>query len=435
MEILLIIALAAVLAAVVILGVMNLKRHNGDEMKDHVLLEERSQQLLQAERQRDEMQARVLDLSREVAALQQEVSNKEELLANKETELREKMAQMTDIQGSMLSQFKELAAQIVEEKAKHFDDHSSLALAPLKEELKRLEGVVNDTYQKGIKDQTDLRAELRNLAALNSNLQSEASRLTTALKGDSKAQGCYGEMLLERVLEMSGLEKGMAYKTQESFPLGEGRSLQPDAVVYMTDRRQIVVDSKMSLTDYERYVAAITDEDRERAIKAHVDSMKRHVQELSDKDYAHRLGLATPEYVMMFVPIESSFGAALRQEPQLYDFAWQRRVVIVTPSTLLATLAAVSQMWRQDKQTKNALEIARRAGALYDKVYGLVKDVENVSKSIDEAQRHLASVGGKLSEGRGNVIKQLEDLKEMGAKASKSLGDTRLGKSALEEEG
>jgi DNA recombination protein RmuC len=265
-----------------------------------------------------------------------------------------------------------------------------------------------------------LKEQLLGLKDLNLQMTKEATNLTKALKGDSKMQGNWGELVLERVLEKSGLEKDREYFVQQSFTTAGGSRVLPDVVLHLPDNKRMIIDSKVSLTDYERYVNADED-DRPKFLKAHVNSIRKHVDQLSDKKYEDLYDIESPDFVLMFIPIEPAFAVAINEDNSIYNKAFEKNIVIVTPSTLLATLRTIDTMWNNEKQQRNAIEIARQAGALYDKFEGLVSDLTGVGKKLDSAKTDYSAAMNKLVEGKGNLITSVEKLKKMGAKAKKSL--------------
>ena len=265
-----------------------------------------------------------------------------------------------------------------------------------------------------------LKEQLLGLKDLNQQMTKEATNLTRALKGDSKMQGNWGELVLERVLEKSGLEKNREYFVQQSFTLEDGSRLMPDVVLQLPDGKKMIIDSKVSLTSYERYINA-DEADRVPYLKAHLNSLKKHIDQLSEKNYQDLYDMASPDFVLMFIPIEPAFAIALNEDNTLYNKAFEQNIVIVTPTTLLATLRTIDSIWANEKQHQNALEIAKQAGALYDKFEGLITDLTGVGKKIDAAKSDYAAAMNKLVEGNGNLISRVENLKKMGAKAKKSL--------------
>lgn len=337
------------------------------------------------------------------------------------------------LQKQSAEHFSNLANKILEEKTQKFTQQNKenldIVLKPLNEKLKDFEKKVEDTYIKNVKDRTDLQAEIKKLYDLNFKISEEANNLTKALKGDVKKQGNWGEVILERILENSGLEKNREYKTQVSLTNQSGKRYQPDVVIYLPDNKNIVIDSKVSLVAYEQLVNAQTQEDQDRFLKLHIESIKSHIKELSDKQYYKLETLNSPEYVLMFLPIESSFSIAIKQDTQLFNHAWDNKIVIVSPSTLIATLLTVSSIWRQENQTKNAMEIAKKSGDLYDKFVGLIEDLIDVGNKLKQTQKAYESSMNKLSEGKGNLVKRAEDLKTLGAKTSKNIPPQLLDRS------
>lgn len=317
-----------------------------------------------------------------------------------------------------------MASKILDEKSEKFTlqnkENIKQILTPLQEKIQVFEKKVEDTQKESISMHSALKEQLLGLKDLNQQMTKEATNLTRALKGDSKMQGNWGELVLERVLEKSGLEKDREYFVQQSFATAEGSRVLPDVVLHLPDNKKMIIDSKVSLTDYERYVNADED-DRPQFLKAHVNSIRKHVDQLSDKKYEDLYDIESPDFVLMFIPIEPAFAIAINDDNSLYNKAFEKNIVIVTPSTLLATLRTIDTMWNNEKQQRNAIEIARQAGALYDKFQGLVSDLTGVGKKIDDAKKDYSSAMNKLVEGRGNLITSVEKLKKLGAKAKKSL--------------
>jgi DNA recombination protein RmuC len=334
-------------------------------------------------------------------------------------------SEMEDVQKKLITEFENLANKILKQNTLEFTASNQKnideLLKPLKEKLGTFEKMVSDTYEKGLKDQTDLKAELKKLYELNNRISEEAHNLTRALKGDVKKQGNWGEMVLERVLERSGLSRGREYEMQVSTTNAEGSRIQPDVVVFLPDKKHLIVDSKVSLVAYEKYVNAITDEDRAQFMKEHLLSIKTHIRGLSEKHYHTSPDLNTPDFVLLFVAIESSFSMAIQADQELFNYAWDNKVVMVSPSTLLATLRTIESMWKQEYHARNAQEIARRSGEMLDKFVGFVEDMEKVGKGIDGARDTWSNALNKLSTGRGNLISKATFLKELGVTTKKSL--------------
>lgn len=349
-------------------------------------------------------------------------------LSDQKTLMVDARKQQEELSQRMGNQFEVMAQKIFEEKSQKFTDQNhkniSSVLDPLKERLKDFEKKVEETYSTERSERGILRGELSKLMELNTVMSVEAKNLTRALKGESKTQGNWGELILENILERSGLRKGEEYITQGK-DMGlrdeDGGLLQPDVIVNLPDNKHIIVDSKMTLLAYEQYSSAETAEDEEIFGKLHVDSLKKHINGLSEKKYHAAEKLISPDFVILFMPLEPAFALAFRLNPDLFQYAWTRNVAIVSPTTLLATLRTVSALWKQDRQEKNALEIAKRGGLLYDKFAGLLKDLQNVGEKISAAHKAHEDTVKKLSDGRGNLIDQVEELKRLGAKTEKSL--------------
>lgn len=288
-------------------------------------------------------------------------------------------------------------------------------LSPLKEQMERFEMKI----EKSSVDRNSLREELKRLNELNARISDEANNLTQALKGDNKQQGNWGEMILENILERSGLENGVEYETQMSAKSDEGKVLRPDVVIHLPEKKYIIIDSKVSLVAFERFVSCEDELERETYAKQHVLSLKSHIDGLNKKSYEHAIGEGTPDFVLLFVPIEASFSVALKQDPGLFNYAWDRRIVVVSPTTLLATLRTVSSVWRQEKQNKNAVEIARQSGLLFDKFVGFLEDMDHVGKSLDKSRDSYDKAMNKLRLGNGNLIDKANKIKELGARTKK----------------
>lgn len=330
-------------------------------------------------------------------------------------------------QEQLRKDFELMASKILEEKSEKFTlqnkENIQQILNPLQEKIKTFEKKVEDTQKESISMHSALKEQLLGLKDLNQQMAKEATNLTRALKGDSKTQGNWGELVLERVLEKSGLEKDREYFVQQSFQLEDGSRVMPDVVLHLPDSKKMIIDSKVSLTDYERLVNADIEE-RDQHLKAHLNSIKKHVDQLSEKNYHDLYDIESPDFVLMFVPIEPAFAIAINEDNTLYSKAFEKNIVIVTPSTLLATLRTIDTMWNNEKQQQNAIEIARQAGALYDKFEGLVTDLTGVGKKIDAAKNDYSAAMNKLVDGKGNLISRVENIKKMGAKAKKALPES-----------
>ena len=338
--------------------------------------------------------------------------------------------EITKMQEVAKTEFQNLANKILEEKTLKFTEQNQQNLKnilnPLQEKITDFEKKVENTHKESIDYHAALRQQIIGLKDLNVQMSKETVNLTKALKGDSKIQGNWGELVLERVLEKSGLEKGREYEIQKSFVTEEGNRVQPDVVINLPDGKKMIVDSKVSLTAYEKYINEDDEEQKTAFLKEHVTSLKRHVEQLGNKNYQHLYEMESPDFVLLFIPIEPAFAIALNEDTQLYNKAFEKNIVIVTPSTLLATLRTIDSMWTNQKQQDNAIEIARQAGALYDKFEGFVTDLVKIGKKMDEAKSEYEGAMNKLVDGKGNLITSVQKLKIMGAKAKKSLPDPIL---------
>lgn len=333
-------------------------------------------------------------------------------------EIRGAQAQLSE---TLASQFRNLATEILEERTKSFSQTSSERLggllSPLQEQLERFRKRVDEVHESHTRSATGLQEHLRSLGQLNTRLSEDARNLASALKGESQRRGAWGELILERTLELSGLERGREFELQVST---ENR-LRPDAVIHLPEDRFIVVDSKVSLVDYERSCNAETEEDRTGALADHAAAVRQHIRSLSEKGYPDLFGGKTPEVVMMFLPIEPAFGAALAADPKLFEFAFSHRVILVTPSTLLAALRTVTNVWKVEKQTKNVLEIARLGGVLHDKLTEFAKGLLVVKQRLAQAtEAHDESIA-RLKDQKGNILGTASRLHELGAKAEKQM--------------
>ena len=344
---------------------------------------------------------------------------------NLEEKLQENKAEVEKLQEKFSKEFEILASKILEEKSVKFTEQNKEnlknILSPLQEKIQTFERKVEDTHKESIDYHAALRQQILGLKDLNLQMSKDTINLTKALKGDSKTQGNWGELVLERVLEKSGLEKDREYFVQQSFTNAEGKRILPDVVINLPDGKKMVIDSKVSLTAYEQFVNSDDDYEKSQFLKEHVNSLKRHIEQLSEKRYEDIYKIESPDFVLLFIPIEPAFAVALNTDNQLYNKAFERNIVIVTPTTLLATLRTIDSMWNNEKQQRNAIEIARQAGALYDKFEGFIADLTNVGKKMDEAKAEYRGAMNKLFEGKGNLIVSVEKLKKMGAKSKKSL--------------
>ena len=342
---------------------------------------------------------------------------------NLEKQNKEKIEEIKNIQNRLTAEFEVIANKIITQKSKELSEkqHEKLAviLDPLKTNLQSFEKKVAETYEKELRDNLDLKAEVKKLYELNQRISTDAENLTKALKGDVKKMGNWGEVILERILEDSGLTKGREYKREVSDTNEEGKTIRPDVVVYLPEDKHIIIDSKLSLVAYEQFVNTDDPKKKKAFLKAHVESMRKHIKGLFEKNYSSAKTLNSPDFVLMFLPLESSFAAAIEGDVGLFSFAWEHKIVPVSPSTLLATLRIIASIWKHEKQTQNAQEIARQGGALYDKLVGFIDDLEKIGKNINLLQDTYSAAVNKLSTGKGNLISRAEKIRKLGAKTSK----------------
>ncbi|WP_225034743.1 DNA recombination protein RmuC [Winogradskyella sp. SM1960] len=366
-------------------------------------------------------------IRREKDFLNTELSRRNSEFENLEKANLKRDEELAIQQEQLRKDFELMASKILDEKSEKFTlqnkENIKNILNPLEEKIKTFEKKVEDTQKESISMHSALKEQLLGLKDLNQIMAKEATNLTRALKGDSKTQGNWGELVLERVLEKSGLEKDREYFVQQSFQREDGSRVLPDVVLHLPDSKKMIIDSKVSLTAYEQFVNA-EDDQQPIFLKAHVNSIKKHVDQLSAKSYQDLYDIESPDFVLMFIPIEPAFAVAINEDNSLYNKAFEQNIVIVTPSTLLATLRTIDTMWNNEKQQQNALEIAKQAGALYDKFEGLVTDLTSVGKKIDAAKSDYSSAMNKLVDGKGNLISRVERIKKMGAKAKKSLPES-----------
>ena len=332
---------------------------------------------------------------------------------------------LNEAKEALTNQFKNLANEILEDKSKRFTEQNvanlDALLKPLQTKLAEFKEQVNTSYGNEARERFALKNEIERLANLNLRMSDETRSLTQALKGDSKVQGNWGELVLESILESSGLRKGEEYLVQDSHTQADGSRLQPDVVVKLPEGRSLVVDSKVSITAYSRHADASDPAVAEQELAAHIQSLRQHIQGLSGKNYSSLYGIGSVDFVLMFVPIEPAFLLALKTAPNLYQEALAKNIVLVCPSTLMATLRTVAHLWRQDHQNRNALEIAKQCGTLYDKFVGFVDDLEKLGQRLDQAQTSYHDAFNKLKSGKGNLIRTAERVRELGVKPSKNL--------------
>ncbi|MGH1384114.1 DNA recombination protein RmuC [Kordia sp.] len=377
------------------------------------------------------------EIRREKDFLNVELARKNSEFENLQKQNIERDQSLKQQQEQLRKDFELLATKILDEKSSKFTEQNKEniknILTPLQEKIQHFEKKVEDSQKENISIHSALREKLSELSKANIQISQEAVNLTKALKGDSKMQGNWGELVLERVLEKSGLEKDREYVVQQNFTRDDGSRVLPDVVINLPNNKKMVIDSKVSLTAYERYVNSEYEE-RDNNLKEHLTSIKRHVDQLSAKKYEDLYEIESPDFVLMFIPIEPAFAIAVNEDSTLYSKAFEKNIVIVTPTTLLATLRTIDTMWNNEKQQRNAIEIARQAGSLYDKFEGFMNDLIGIGKKIDATKSDYSAAMNKLFEGRGNIIKSIEKIKKMGAKAKKSLPESILKRAESESE-
>lgn len=388
----------------------------------------------------EERVTRIPELEQELTGYQAAREENARLLSALNLERRqadEKLKLLAQAKEALTEQFQNLANRIFEEKGEKLMQQNATnldtLLRPLGERLKEFQVRVEETYDKESKQRFSLQNEIQKLVEANARMSVEALNLTNALKGDSKTQGAWGEVVLERVLEASGLQKGREYDIQASFDGEAGGRARPDVVVRLPEGKHVVVDSKVSLTAYEAYCSAQDEAGRKRELPRHLESLRAHVKSLAEKNYQSLYGIRTPDFVLMFVPLEPAFALAAQEKAELFEEAFNRNVMIVSPTTLVISLRTIASIWRYEYQNRNAQELVRQCTALYDKFVGFVGDVEEIGKRLEAAQRSYDEAHGKLSSGRGNLIRQVERIRELGLKPSKPLPG-HLAQAALEDE-
>lgn len=411
----------------------NLRAQNLQLQTNGSRLEEGNKQLSE---QLQEVKAELRQSQEKVTELSGQLSARQSDLRNLNERLEEQKKEIAEMQLKLTTEFKNIANEILEDKSKKFTEQNKTnldgILKPLNDKIKDFEKKVEESHKASLMQNAGLKEQLTMLQGLNQKMSEEARNLTRALKGESKTQGNWGELILERILEKSGLVKDREYIVQPSFTTEDGKRYQPDIVINLPENKTVVVDSKVSLVDYERYCASEDDAERENYLKAHIRSIRAHMKGLSDKEYHNLYELNGLDFVLQFVPVEPAFNLAVQHDNGLYDEALEKNIVIVSTSTLLATLRTIASIWRQEYQNKNALEIARQSGALYDKFVGLSEDLIDIGRRIDTSKDAYKNAMNKLVEGRGNLISRVEKLRELGAKASKTIAQPMLDKAGVE---
>jgi len=387
--------------------------------RQNAIYKERIDGLLEKTSKFDQLQRQLTEASGQIKAL-------ETMLENEQRAGSEKLELLEKNREQMKMEFKELADSILKNNSEHFSHQNSENLTkmitPIKEQFDAFKKQINDVYIKETKERSMLQAEINHIKEINLQMSKEANNLTNALKGESKTQGIWGEMILERVLENSGLRAGESYKREVSLEHESDNSrYRPDVIVYLPDQREIIIDAKTSLRAYEQYVSSEDEDQKHHFANQHLASIRKHIRELSDKDYTGLKGVETLDFIFMFVPIESALLMAMEHDSGLFDHAFRKNVILVGPTTLMVALRAVENTWKQEHQQKNAMEIARRAGLLYDKFVGFIESVERLGKQISVLQKTYDDAYGKLHGGTGSLTSQFQKLEKLGAAASKKL--------------
>lgn len=405
-----------------------LKGQTGRVEERSVILEKEKLNLennLTSERQK------IIELNSKLSALQSDHSNLQ-------IKLTEQKGEIEELQQKFTKEFENLANKIFEEKGNKFSEQNkeklNEILNPLKEKISDFEKKVEESNKESIKGHASLKEQLSMLKDLNQQVTQEAKNLTEALKGQSKTQGSWGEFILESLLEKSGLVKNREYTVQESLTAESGRRFQPDVIIKLPENKSIVIDSKVSLVGYEKFVSSEKEQEKQLALREHINSIRSHIKNLSGKNYQNLYQLESLDFVLMFMPIEPAFALAVQSDASLFSDAFEMNIVIVSPSTLLATLRTIASIWRQENQNKNALEIARQSGALYDKFVGFVDDLVVVGKKIDDSKNSYVDAMKKLTDGSGNLVRRAEKIKQLGAKTSRSLPKSILDRADDEDD-
>jgi len=406
-----------------------------DELKLQLKMEiERSAKLAD---DLQELNAQVREEREKVIHFTNENAGLKANFANLEQKLADQKFEVTQIQEKFSAEFKNLANQIFEEKSQKFTEQNKSNLGdllkPLGDKLVQFEQKVTQSDKESVARNSALREQIIALRELNTKMSEDAENLTKALKGDVKTQGNWGEVILESILEKSGLEKGREYYTQETHQNEDGRRLRPDVIIKLPENKNLVVDAKVTLVAYEKYMNADSEEQRSQFLKDHLASVKAHIKGLAEKNYHQLFDGGNLDYVLMFLPIESAFSLVVQHGGELYNDAHEKSIIIVSPATLIATLRTVASIWKHEYQNKNALEIARQGGALYDKFKAFVDDLMEVGRSLDRSKSQYSDAMNKLVSGKDNLIRKTERLKELGAKTNKKMDDNLLSRAGAEK--
>ena len=387
---------------------------------------ERSEKIEKENREKEEI----------IGNLKADVSSRDTLIVGLNSKLDEENKRLIEQQKQLQTQFENMANEIFEKRSEKFAEQNQKnidqILKPLGEKIKSFEQSVEDKYLKDQKNKAGLSEQIKLLQETNQKISQDANNLAKALKGDSKVQGDWGELQLEVLLEKSGLNKGVHFRTQNSLKDEEGNDKRPDCIIDLPDEKNLIIDSKVSLSAYEQYVNSEDELKKQVLLKQHLESIKKHIKDLAGKDYPNLYSINTPDYVLMFIPIEPALTLALQEDGEIFNLALNKNIILVSTSTLMATMRTVSFIWQQENQKKNVLEIARQSGALYEKFIGFTNDLESVGKAIDNAHKKYEAAQNKLISGRGNLVNSVEKIKKLGAKTNKSISQDLIDKSDSE---
>ena len=425
------------LAAGIIIGVLysknkstpnrsNLDLNNYVAKELYTSEKERSEKIEKENREKEEL----------IGNLKADVSSRDTLIDTLNSKLDEESKRLIEQQKQLQTKFENMANDILEKRSEKFVEQNQKnidqILKPLGEKIKSFEQSVEDKYLKDQKNKAGLSEQIKLLQETNQKISQDANNLAKALKGDSKVQGDWGELQLEVLLEKSGLNKGIHFRTQNSLKDEEGNDKRPDCIIDLPDNKNLIIDSKVSLSAYEQYVNSEDELKKQILLKQHLESIKKHIKDLAGKDYTNLYSINTPDYVLMFVPIEPALTLALQEDGEIFNLALNKNIILVSTSTLMATMRTVSFIWQQENQKKNVLEIARQSGALYEKFIGFTNDLEGVGKAIDNAHKKYEAAQNKLISGRGNLVNSVEKIKKLGAKTNKSISQDLIDKSDTE---
>ena len=404
-------------------------KHSAGQQLVQSALHVEQEKVKSAQSQFNELKSELETQRKKVLELSTLLSTTEADHKNLQSKLQDQKKEIENLQEKFTIQFKNLANEIFEEKGKKFADQNKINLGeilnPLKEKISDFERKVESSNKESIDRNSALREQITNLKELNQQITKEANNLTKALKGDSKAQGNWGEYILDKILEKSGLEKGIQYFIQESITTEDGKRLQPDVVVKLTNNKSIIIDSKVSLVAYERFMSAEEESDRMMHLKQHILSLRQHIKGLSEKNYQNLYGIGGLDFILLFVPIEPAFGISVKHDVEIFNDAFEKNIVIVSPSTLIATLRTIASIWTQEFQNRNTVEIARQATALYEKFRGFTEDLIEIGNQLKKTQASYEGAMNKLSTGKGNLVGSVEKIRILGIKPSKNI-DQRL---------